>query len=122
MPVKRISDEKGFTLIEVLVALLVLMIIIFSFSILFVNSYTNIFSAGTKSEAIYLAQEKMEATIADLETILTLDSLPEGITIENYTNIVGTSTLSGKKITIALPYTDSRGLARTITLTSIVLQ
>ncbi len=59
------NQEKGFTLIEVLVALSVLMIIIFTFTILYTSSFEGIFRAGRVSEELFNAQRDMDNIIAE---------------------------------------------------------
>lgn len=62
---KNFNQQGGFTLVEVLVAIAVLMIVIFSFTLLFTSSFTWIFNAGDKGEALFKAQELMENKIAE---------------------------------------------------------
>lgn len=59
------KEDRGFTLVEVLVALSILTIIIISFTTLLTSSYRNIISAGNKSQATYHVQMDMEEHIAD---------------------------------------------------------
>ena len=62
---KIVQQDRGFTLVEVLVALTILTIIVISFTTLFTSSYVNIISAGNKSQATYNVQKEMEERIAD---------------------------------------------------------
>ncbi len=59
----KIVNEKGFSLVEVIVAMAILMIIITAFTALFTGSFSGIFTAGRKSEALYRAQSDMDAVI-----------------------------------------------------------
>ncbi len=61
---KLINQQKGFTLVELLIAISILMVIIFSFTLLFTTSFSGIFGAGRKSEALFRAQEEMDNKIA----------------------------------------------------------
>lgn len=61
---KIVKSQKGFTLIEVVVALAILVIIVFSFTIMFTSSFSGIFRAGHKSRALFEAQEEMDNKIA----------------------------------------------------------
>ncbi len=61
---RSVKKEEGFTLVEVLVAVSILTIIIFAFTTLFTTSFTGIFGAGRKSEALFKAQEEMDNAIA----------------------------------------------------------
>lgn len=60
---KKLVNEKGFSLVEVIVAMAILMIIITAFTALFTGSFSGIFTAGRKSEALYRAQSDMDAVI-----------------------------------------------------------
>ena len=62
--------EKGFTLMEVLVAMFILSIAFLVFANIFANQFTNITVVGKKNEALYHTQEKIEhlhATATNLE-------------------------------------------------------
>lgn len=59
-----INNHRGFTIVEILVALSILSLVIFSFSPLISNSFSNIFTAGRKSNALYQAQKQMENKFA----------------------------------------------------------
>lgn len=61
--------EKGFTMIELLVAMLILLIIVFAFTPLFVGSIERIHFAGDKSEALYESQFSLEESIAEQITV-----------------------------------------------------
>lgn len=61
--VKLKKDEKGFSLLEVLVAMIVLSLVILSFSGLFSGGYKAISDGGNKSEALFSAQQFMEYAI-----------------------------------------------------------
>lgn len=68
------KQQEGFTLVEILVAIAIMMIVVFSFTLLFTSSFTWIFDAGDKSEALFKAQEKMDNKIAG--GIITTDGEP----------------------------------------------
>ncbi|MEW5922010.1 MAG: prepilin-type N-terminal cleavage/methylation domain-containing protein [Bacillota bacterium] len=57
-------NEKGFTLIEIMIALTVLLIVVFTFSSFLCWSYAGIFSAGQKSVVLFAAQSDVEKIIA----------------------------------------------------------
>ncbi len=56
--------NNGFTLIEVVVAMSIIMIVIFAYTMLFTNSYEYIFKAGEKSESLFSAQQNIEYLVA----------------------------------------------------------
>lgn len=67
---KNLNQEKGFTLVEVLVAMAILMIIIFTFTVLYTSSFAGIARAGKVSEELFNAQKDMDNIIAEgLETL-----------------------------------------------------
>jgi prepilin-type N-terminal cleavage/methylation domain-containing protein len=60
-----VQQKDGFTLVELLVAIAILMIAIFAFTTLFTTSFSGIFRAGRKSEALFTAQEELDNLIAE---------------------------------------------------------
>lgn len=59
----------GFSLVELLVALFILMLIVFAFTPLLVGSIERIYYAGDKSEALYRGQSDLEVDIAERNTV-----------------------------------------------------
>lgn len=57
---KYIKEQKGLTLIEVIIALAILGIITVSIITVFSNSFSNIFSLGNRSKALAEASRRME--------------------------------------------------------------
>ncbi len=58
---KNIKAEKGFSLVEVIVAMAVLLLIIIAFTTLFTFAFGGIFYQGRKSEALYeVVQNELE--------------------------------------------------------------
>ncbi len=57
------NEQSGFSLVELLVAMVIFMIIVIAFTALFTNSYTGIFRAGDKSESMFVAQADMDKAI-----------------------------------------------------------
>jgi len=60
---KFVKNQEGFTLVEIIVALTILMIFLFSFMTLFTTSITGIFGAGEKTSALFTAQKDMDNAI-----------------------------------------------------------
>ena len=56
-----IRSNRGFSLVEIIVAMTVLLIVIFAFSTIFTFAFGGIFSQGRKSEALYEVQKDLEA-------------------------------------------------------------
>ena len=65
----RWLNTKGFTIIELMIALTILLIILFAFTPLLVGSIERISYAGDKSEALYQSQAELETDISYRETI-----------------------------------------------------
>jgi prepilin-type N-terminal cleavage/methylation domain-containing protein len=57
---KIIKDEKGFTLIEVIAAMAILSIILFTFIAFFTNGFKSIAKIGLSSNALYETQSNLE--------------------------------------------------------------
>lgn len=64
---KLFTRDDGFTIVEVLVALAILMIIIFSFTLLFTSSFSGIARAGKVSEELFRAQKDMDNKIVEAD-------------------------------------------------------
>lgn len=64
---KMFTRDDGFTIVEVLVALAILMIIIFSFTLLFTSSFSGIARAGKVSEELFRAQKDMDNKIVEAD-------------------------------------------------------
>lgn len=58
------SAHDGFSLIEVLVAMTLIMVVLFAYTLLFTSSFDGIFRAGRKSEELFSAQGNIESLIA----------------------------------------------------------
>lgn len=97
-----IKNENGFSLVELLVAMAILMIVVMSFTLLYTTSFTGIFGAGRKSEAIFGAQEDIDNFIAG-GTAEEGDNLT--IVFDNKTIIV-----EGKEEIIIHEYEDGRSV------------
>jgi len=57
------KKQDGFTLIEIILSALILMVFIFAFMTLSTSSITGIFGAGHKSSALFEAQEDIDNAI-----------------------------------------------------------
>lgn len=61
-------NEKGFTLIEVMISMMLVGVIAMAFIPLLASQYVNVYKSGDKSEATYDALEKVEDKMADPKT------------------------------------------------------
>ena len=94
--------EEGFTLVEILVAMVILLIIVLAMTAFFLNSYTMLSLAGDKSVSVFKAQDKLEETIGNF------DPSEEGIGEPVEIEIFG-KTISGTKITREEIYDERNG-------------
>ncbi len=99
----NIGEEKGFSFIEVLVALTILAVITVTFIPLLSNSFKLIFEAGRRSDATYNAHANMEDKLAKAETgdIFQLEMSFEKIEAPGtFVNV----TVQGKKVKTTEPW------------------
>lgn len=98
---------------EIMITLAILGILVVSFTSLFANGMIHIFTFGQKSQAIHVAQTKMENTLAGEQT------LTEGQTDSTSLTIHFSSgkeiTVQGKKVTVDAPYKNG-----SVSLTSFI--
>jgi len=59
-----LKKQEGFTLVEIIVALAILVIVVFSFTTLYSTTFSGIFRAGDKSKALFEAQDQMDTSIS----------------------------------------------------------
>jgi len=84
-----LKKQEGFTIIEVILASLILVIIIFAFMTISTSSITGIFGAGRKSSALFEAQDYMDNSI---------DAGPGQDVVEETTHEIG---FNGTQITVS---------------------
>lgn len=96
---KTFTEEKGFTLVETIVAMGILVICVFAFTTLFASSYAGIFNAGHKSEKLFEAQHIVESKVTNpVGAEVVNDSIT--LTIDG----ASTNVISGKKISASKTY------------------
>ena len=78
----KLASKKGLTLVETIVALMLISIILVSFLTMFSYAHNTIFSMGNKTTATRIAQEPIDQLY---ERPLDLDNLPPLGTYPNYT-------------------------------------
>ncbi len=59
----NLKHENGFSLVEVLIAVFILLIIVITFTTLFTSSFRGITSSGSRSETLFGLQENIESDI-----------------------------------------------------------
>lgn len=77
-------DNKGFSLIEVLIAIVLISLVLGSFAVIMGTGFDGIFTASHKNKAVYDAQNIIEEKIAedaDGEIVDINIKLPGGITV-----------------------------------------
>lgn len=67
--ISAVKSNNGFSLVELMVAMVILILIVFAFTPLFVGSIERIYFAGDKTEALYQGQSDLEVDIAELNTV-----------------------------------------------------
>ncbi|KAB2951650.1 prepilin-type N-terminal cleavage/methylation domain-containing protein [Heliorestis acidaminivorans] len=104
---KILSEESGFTLVEVLVSLSLISIVLVAYLGLFTNSFQGIYSSGYKGEALFETQQDMEQQIINKAVKTPPDEL-----IVNFTNGSFTDNkikIPGNEIIMKRKYTDGFG-------------
>ena len=133
---KLIKTSKGFTLVEVIVSMAILVLIATVFVPLFGYSFTNIFSYGERDTAMSVASDIMEELYAEQPlqagSIADIDSIEKDnsdyfiyndesefnvLEFEEDFDVVENNGITGYKVTIEVPYKDGD---RHVTLTSFV--
>lgn len=113
---KKYVVDKGLSLVEMLIAMMVLSVIVTGFAGLFTQSFQGIYSAGYKGEAQHVAQEAMENKLADLSYSHAGEKVTEtvnaGNMVMNFSGY-GTITVPGRHVTVAVEYTDGGGNEKT---------
>lgn len=115
----RINNENGFSLIEVLIALTVLLVIITAFSVLFSESFVGIFASGNKSEAQYILQDSIENEMGNIEkNVAEVDKTSlnvSGFSIEFSDN--EDITVDGERIIFETTFDDGKDPEREVEIT-----
>ena len=100
-------DHRGFTLVELLVALSILLIISVAFLTLFVNSYWDITRSGIKNRGLYEAQQSIEQAIStdysgdETELNISFPGIDDPITIEGVI-VTEDVDVKGKKSSVSI--------------------
>ena len=92
---RLLKKQNGFTLVEVIVAVTILLVIAFAFVPLFSTTFANIFAYGEKDRAMSFASDQMEELYAiqplssnpDEAKSEVEDKLEEGVHIEDRDNL-----------------------------------
>lgn len=98
----KIQEENGFSLVEVILAISILMIVVAAFTLLYTTSFSNIFTAGRKSKSLFEAQELVDNLITgdanyQYDSTLVIEFDQRTITIE------------GEEISVEYQYEDRSG-------------
>jgi prepilin-type N-terminal cleavage/methylation domain-containing protein len=124
MEMKLLKESKGFTLIEILIALVILSISLLGLAGLMVMTTKNNAWGSHMTEAATFAQDKLEEfKVTSWANIVSGADLKTGATGVNYTRtwtVVADGTNTLKTVTIALNWTDN--ISHSIQLLSVVVQ
>jgi prepilin-type N-terminal cleavage/methylation domain-containing protein len=93
---KIVKDEKGFTLIEVIAAMAILSVVLFTFIAIFTNGFKSIAKIGLSSHALYETQANLEVFATPLPAGTITDSTQPLIFV-NKDDATKTITITGKK-------------------------
>ncbi len=67
--------EEGFTLVEVLVAMFLLLMLVVTFTVLFTSSFNGIMTSGHRSETVYASQQDVDSETNPVSTSSTIISV-----------------------------------------------
>jgi len=89
-------NNRGFSLVEILVAITLIAIALWSLVIIMGTGFTNVFTSSHKNQAIYKAQDAIEEKINQIEEQIASGSLDsgEGVSETIEINISGNSIFS----------------------------
>ena len=96
----HLSRNRGFTLVEIILAMAVLAVVILAYTMLFTDSFRGIFTAGHKTRALYEAQQEVE------------QKMNEGTTQEQVIQIAfpsKTISVKGEEVQVEYEYLDHQG-------------
>ncbi|WP_298842782.1 prepilin-type N-terminal cleavage/methylation domain-containing protein [Clostridium sp.] len=96
------NKKKGLTLVELIVAIAIISIVTVGCLPIFLGTYKNIISSGSKTKNVFDAQTKIDSAIQDVNSGSTnFTKTTTQITIQfSDGNIVSTTPISGKTITV----------------------
>ena len=100
------KNERGFTLVEILIAILILGLVVVGAFNQMTHSTVGIFTAGDKSEAVFAAQGELEDAIAN--TAVPVDT-SESITINSIPNKTSAVTIKSKTLEADYQYQGHTG-------------
>jgi prepilin-type N-terminal cleavage/methylation domain-containing protein len=98
----KLKKENGFSLVEVILAISILLIVVAAFTLLFTTSFSGIFTAGRKSKSLFEAQELVDNLIGgdanyQYDSLLVIEFDQRTIAIE------------GEEISVEYQYEDRYG-------------
>lgn len=93
---KYSAKQKGFTLIEILVAIAILGIMAAAFLPLLTNSMSGIFWTGHREGLLYRAQSKLETFTGSTSTTVTEGTTVTDVTVVPISKIITTPEINGQ--------------------------
>lgn len=98
----KLKKENGFSLVELVLAISILLIVVAAFTLLFTTSFSGIFTAGHKSKSLFEAQELVDNLISgganyQFDSLLVIEFDQRTIAIE------------GEEISVDYQYEDRQG-------------
>jgi len=103
---KNLVKQNGFSLVEVLIAVTILLLMVVTFTVLFTSTFDNIITSGRKSEALYLSQQKVDTAVTpDSTSFVELEISFTGvnpIVVEGQHNIYSQEYKTGRYVSVDL--------------------
>jgi prepilin-type N-terminal cleavage/methylation domain-containing protein len=106
MGMKNLAKQDGFSLVEVLIAVTILLLMVVTFTVLFTSTFDHIITSGRKSEALYLSQQKVDAAVTpDSTSVVELEISFTGLNpifVEGHHNIYSQEYKTGRYVFVDL--------------------
>lgn len=119
---EQFRAEQGFTLVEILVAVIILSVIIVAFMPMFTNSVANIYTAGNRSEARFQVQEVIERVLGDINE----EPVYSSADVEDFELYFADRNVPievpARAIEVEVDYTTARGEPRSVNVWTLVLE
>jgi prepilin-type N-terminal cleavage/methylation domain-containing protein len=119
----HLSNQRGMTLLEILVAVTVLVVGILAVAIMFPTSSSNIDFGGKTSKATALAQEKIEEMRnTTFTSIAAGNDSPTGYTRAWTVSDAGSYPFRLRTVTVAVSWSSGLGRPNTVTLATFIAE
>ena len=118
-----VSDDRGMTLLEILVAITVLCVGLLAVAVMFPTSSSNIDYGGKMSKATALAQEKIEEfRNTSFDSIASGNDAPTGFTRTWSISDAGTTPFRLRTVTVTVSWPSALGRPHNVVLQSFIAE